>query len=126
MNQHASKMLPPRKHNRPENNKSEDVKPIYSNQLLAGYLAHEFLTRGTLLGKKFEPDSTQANSDLLSSDQPTRSQVNSEVATSTSTVDPPQRTTIEIYNELAVLMKGDGIHIKGIVNPTQLYEWIQM
>ncbi|KAG6757328.1 hypothetical protein POTOM_037636 [Populus tomentosa] len=29
--------------------------PISSNRLLAGYMAYEFLTEGTLLGQKFDP-----------------------------------------------------------------------
>ncbi|KAG2713671.1 hypothetical protein I3843_04G178200 [Carya illinoinensis] len=34
--------------------------PIPSNRLLAGYLAHEFLTRGTLLGLPWDPAKKEA------------------------------------------------------------------
>ncbi|XP_039067669.1 uncharacterized protein LOC120213664 [Hibiscus syriacus] len=34
--------------------------PDCSNQLLAGYMAHEFLTKGTLLGQQFDPARSEA------------------------------------------------------------------
>ncbi|XP_015891340.2 uncharacterized protein LOC107425815 [Ziziphus jujuba] len=37
----------------PDSNKEPDPAP--SNQLLAGYLAHEFLTKGTLFGQPWDP-----------------------------------------------------------------------
>ncbi|KAE9612087.1 hypothetical protein Lalb_Chr06g0169251 [Lupinus albus] len=53
-NHYPRKMLPPgtsrkRKHtDSTQPAKPKDVEPIKSNRLLAGYLAHEFLTKGTL------------------------------------------------------------------------------
>ncbi|KAJ0113192.1 hypothetical protein Patl1_01734 [Pistacia atlantica] len=45
----------------PESYKAPD--PVTSsNQLLAGYLAHEYLTKGTLFGKPFEAAGEQAGS----------------------------------------------------------------
>ncbi|OMO87794.1 hypothetical protein COLO4_20570 [Corchorus olitorius] len=35
------------------------AQPVLSNQLLAGYLAHEFLTRGTLFGQAWDPTRAQ-------------------------------------------------------------------
>ncbi|GAU36792.1 hypothetical protein TSUD_395000 [Trifolium subterraneum] len=36
---------------------------VPSNQLLAGYLAHEFLTKGTLLGQPLDPSKTKEEED---------------------------------------------------------------
>ena len=95
--------------------------PTTSNRLLAGYLAHEFLTKGTLFGQKFEPDSARADGD--GSSEPKRSQPKSQA-------DEPSRQSVrkehESYGEVASIMKTDGTHIKGIVNPTQLSRWIYM
>nr|CAN73283.1 hypothetical protein VITISV_041609 [Vitis vinifera] len=44
----------------PRAGSSKPYEPAYRNQLLAGYLAHEFLTKGTLLGEKWDPDRADA------------------------------------------------------------------
>ncbi|WVY97654.1 hypothetical protein V8G54_029805 [Vigna mungo] len=75
------------------------AEPPPSNGLLAGYLAHEFLTKGTLLGRRVELDS--ARPDLSGSTSEHGS-----------------------YEEVANLLKIKGTCIKGIVNPTQLSNWI--
>ena len=74
------------------------TEPAPSNRLLAGFLAHEFLTQGTLLGHKPDPGPSRVGSD-----------------------EEPKG-----YGEVARLMKTDGAHLPGIVNPTQLARWIQM
>jgi len=71
-----------------------------SNGLLAGYLAHEFLTKGTLLGRR-TVDSTRPDLSGYSS------------------VKEHGR-----YEEVSRLLKIKGTYIKGIVNPTQLSKWI--
>lgn len=69
--------------------------------VLAGYIAHEFLTRGTLLGKPLGDKSASSSSS---------------VATTPETV----------YNEVSnLLMRRDGGHLVDIVNPTQLFSWLQ-
>jgi hypothetical protein len=81
------------------------AKPVepHNNKLLAGYLAHEFLTKGTLLGKRFEPGKMN--------------------------VDPAQQSGSSkpgnSYKEVSCLLKADGVHIPGVVNPTQLGRWLQ-
>lgn len=123
-------MLPPgtsrkRKHaeaDEPATPKQEE--PIPSNRLLAGYLAHEFLTKGTLFGQKFDVESARVNAEPLAgftTAEPKRSQVNFQAAASAV-----ERKEHDSYGEVASIMKTDGTHIKGIVNPTQLSRWIHM
>ncbi|KAJ6828879.1 uncharacterized protein M6B38_361700 [Iris pallida] len=76
------------------------------NRLLAGYLAHEFLTGGTLFGKPFTPAAAAA--------QPKPSRKT-----------PPSKA--KAYADVAELMMGDGgAHVPGVVNPSQLAQWLQM
>lgn len=117
MSQHSRRKLPrgnPRKGKHAEADKAAspkavEPKPTDSNRILAGYLAHEFLTKGTLLGRKFELDSSRAG-----------------LSGSSSAVEPRQsaRKEEDSYVEVASILKIDGAHIKGIVNPTQLSNWI--
>ncbi|KAL5068410.1 hypothetical protein RYX36_019297 [Vicia faba] len=115
---HSRRMLPPvnmrkRKHNEAD----KPDKPIGSNKLLAGYLAHEFLTKGTLLGQKFDPELTRAGiypDSRVGSGEYSRAEA-SDV-----------RKEHESYGEVASIMKMNGTHIKGIVNPTQLSQWMDV
>ncbi|OIW01803.1 hypothetical protein TanjilG_03941 [Lupinus angustifolius] len=131
-NHHPRKMLPPgtsRKRKHAEANepaKPKAAEPVPSNRLLAGYLAHEFLTKGTLFGQKFNPDSTRFNAKPSARSNKigaNKSQLNSQAV-------EPSRSSVkkenESYDEVASIMKTDGTHIKGIVNPTQLSRWIHM
>lgn len=93
--------------------------PKCSNRLLAGYMAYEFLTRGTLFGQKFDPARTEAvslESKRLKPEVPEQQQ--------------QQQATVvkehKSFAEVATILKTDGAHIPGIVNPTQLTRWIQM
>ncbi|KAK8684645.1 hypothetical protein V6N13_040661 [Hibiscus sabdariffa] len=79
--------------------------PNCSNHLLAGYMAHEFLTKGTLLGQKFDP----AQVALGSWNGPRK---------------PVEQT--KSYADVAIILKDEGTHVPGIVNPTQLSRWINM
>ncbi|KAG1353986.1 hypothetical protein COCNU_07G000980 [Cocos nucifera] len=84
-----------------------------SNRLLAGYLAHEFLTKGTLFGQRWEPARSEPEKSLETvppgvRDEPDRAK--------------PQRA----YVEVSRLVKTEGVHIPGVVNPTQLARWLQM
>ncbi|XP_074282262.1 uncharacterized protein LOC141606826 [Silene latifolia] len=92
--------------------------PSTSNQILAGYMAHEFLTKGTLFGHKFDP--ARAEAVPVSAAEPMRKPA----------VEPVMVKSNRSYNEVARLLKGDGggggTHIPGIFNPTQLARWIQM
>lgn len=94
--------------------------PVQSNRILAGYMAHEFLTRGTLFGQKFDP--ARAEAVPVAAAEPKRKpclQAGPE----------PKRPKVgpnRGYTEVAQLLMGDGAHIPGIVNPSQLSRWIQM
>ncbi|XP_068327956.1 uncharacterized protein [Pyrus communis] len=83
-----------------------------SNRLLAGYMAYEYLTKGTLFGQKLDPAGEEA---VPLAGKP----IESGQGAGTGAVQ-------ESYSEVASLMKTDGAHIPGIVNPTQLAKWIQM
>ena len=88
--------------------------PNCSNRLLAGYMAHEFLTRGTLLGQKFDPEAVPIVGSLAESRE-----VKAES-------EPNRKKEGQSYAEVASVLKDDGGHIPGIVNPTQLARWIQL
>ncbi|XP_073012190.1 uncharacterized protein [Typha latifolia] len=76
------------------------------NRLLAGYLAHEFLTRGTLLGRPAGPAPAKK----------------SDTGQVRSGSDPPKAPLA--YPDVARLLKWDGAHIPGVVNPTELARWL--
>lgn len=88
-----------------------------SNRLLAGYMAYEFLTKGTLFGQKFDPSRAEAMP--VSSSEPKRSKQSKEA-------EPNRKPKPQSYADVANLLKSDGVHIPGVVNPTQLARWIQM
>ncbi|GJN21608.1 hypothetical protein PR202_gb09100 [Eleusine coracana subsp. coracana] len=73
-------------------------------KLLAGYLAHEYLTYGTLLEK-----------------HPAAALPASSGATAPP---PPQPEPSQRYAEVSRLIMADGAHIPGIVNPSQLGGWL--
>ncbi|KAB2625682.1 hypothetical protein D8674_017342 [Pyrus ussuriensis x Pyrus communis] len=83
-----------------------------SNRLLAGYMAYEYLTKGTLFGQKLDPAGEEA---VPLAGKP----IESGQGAGTGAAQ-------ESYSEVASLLKTDGAHIPGIVNPTQLAKWIQM
>ena len=88
-----------------------------SNRLLAGYMAYEFLTRGTLLGQKFDPARAEAVPvGSLSSSAESKREAEPSV----------KKKEHQSYGEVANILKTEGTHIPDIVNPTQLARWIQM
>lgn len=90
--------------------------PKPSNQLLAGYLAHEFLTKGTLLGQPWVPQKGKSTEDGGDEAEPT------------AAPPPCQRTEEERerYAEVASLLKGGGTQLPGVVNPTQLARFLHL
>ncbi|VVA98574.1 unnamed protein product [Arabis nemorensis] len=84
--------------------------PATSNWLLAGYMAHEFLTCGTMLGRKLYPGWAEVGP-LVSSPQQHRE---------------TKEEAHQNYSDVASMFKTDGTHVPGVVNPTQLAHWIQM
>lgn len=89
-----------------------EVKPMSSNRLLAGYMAHEFLTRGTLFGQKFDPGGAESVPWAGSS-------------SSASAQSSMIRKENNGFAEMASIVKSDGTHIPGVVNPSQLSRWMK-
>ncbi|KAK4427834.1 hypothetical protein Salat_1552400 [Sesamum alatum] len=108
--------------------RAAEQQPLSSNRLLAGYMAYEFLTKGTLFGQKFDPARAEAvpvNSADSKRNRQTQSQSQSLVQPSAE-AEPSVKSKPQSYAEVANLLKSDGAHIPGVVNPTQLARWIQM
>ncbi|XP_031258438.1 uncharacterized protein LOC116116512 [Pistacia vera] len=101
------------------NAKAVSSEPVCSNRLLAGYMAYEFLKKGTLFGQKFDPARTEAVALVGSAVESKR--VKAEVQEQANVVKEHKS-----YADVASILKTDGAHIPGIVNPTQLARWIQM
>ncbi|XP_039013764.1 uncharacterized protein LOC120143528 isoform X2 [Hibiscus syriacus] len=118
--------LPPRRVSMPTNVKRKerddfDLKHI--NRLLAGYLAHEFLTRETLFGQPFDP----ARPQQTDSGRGTGEDAKAGKRSRAEDVEPkPREENHRRYVEVASLLKTDGAHIPGIVNPSQLARLLQM
>ncbi|TKY62335.1 hypothetical protein E2542_SST12191 [Spatholobus suberectus] len=74
--------------------------PVSTQMLLAGYLAHEFLSKGTLLGRRW--------------------------GRSPSLQEESQQQKYERYVELTLLLKTEGAHLFDIVNPTQLAHFLKL
>ncbi|KAM0941908.1 hypothetical protein DsansV1_C15g0132631 [Dioscorea sansibarensis] len=97
---------------RKDRHSSDPSEPASTNWVLAGYLAHEFLSKGTLLGRV-------CGSDLSPPDPVTKLNPKPELEKS-------KAKARREYADVAKLMKVDGVHIPGIVNPTQLAQWLRM
>ncbi|KAE8704749.1 putative peroxisomal membrane protein 2, pxmp2 [Hibiscus syriacus] len=94
--------------------------PNCSNRLLAGYMAHEYLTRGTLLGQKFDPARSEAVPVSIGS-------LSGSIKSVTQETEPKNlKKETQSYDDVAIILKDDGTHIPGIVNPTQLSRWVKM
>lgn len=91
-----------------------DGDSVSSNRLLAGYLAHEFLSKGTLFGEKYEPARSEAVS------------LAGECKRTKPEAAPSIKNENQSYAEVASILKMDGAHLPGIVNPAQLARWIKM
>ncbi|MQL71676.1 hypothetical protein Taro_003999 [Colocasia esculenta] len=94
------------------------------NRLLAGYLAHEFMTRGTLFGQRWDPAAkppAPGRQESLPALPPKPQQQQKP-----RQPEPKQEKPPAAYAELAYLLKTDGAHIPGVVNPTQLARLLRM
>ncbi|XVF32351.1 hypothetical protein REPUB_Repub17cG0074400 [Reevesia pubescens] len=101
--------------------------PVHSNQLLAGFLAHEFLTQGTLFGQRWDPARPQQTA--AESRRGIREEAEPSERSTAGDAEPKLKPSVEKhlrYVEVASLMKTDGAHIPGIVNPSQLARFLQM
>lgn len=99
----------------------EEPIPFNRNWLLAGYLAHEFLTRGTLLGRPWDPVQNVAVPVSNGGNPNENDEAEERRRRERRQVEDGER-----YVEVANLLKTDGAHVPGIVNPTQLASFLQM
>ncbi|KAE8708127.1 methylesterase 17-like [Hibiscus syriacus] len=103
------------------------AQPVLSNQLLAGYLAHEYLTRGTLFGQTWDPDRPQQTAAEAKRGIGEDVDLNERSRAGDAEPKPEPRDEMrQRYVEVASLMKSDGAHIPGIFNPSQLARFLQM
>uniref|UniRef100_A0A1J3HHJ3 Uncharacterized protein n=1 Tax=Noccaea caerulescens TaxID=107243 RepID=A0A1J3HHJ3_NOCCA len=98
-------------------NSSIPAEPVGSNQLiLAGYLSHEFLSNGTLFGEQWNPARAEAGPIESKKLKP------SHVIESTEESVPKRKRFVEVAN----LLRADGTHLPGIVNPAQLARFLKL
>ncbi|KAA0049230.1 uncharacterized protein E5676_scaffold434G001830 [Cucumis melo var. makuwa] len=95
---------------------------VLSNRLLAGYMAYEFLTKGTLFGRKFDPTRDEATPSSAAVSQWKKPKFE---AAPPEILKKEHQNQIQSYAEVANILKTTGSHISGIVNPTQLGRWLQ-
>lgn len=94
--------------------------PTSNNHLFAGYLAQEFLTKGTLFGEPWDPARAEAVPLSAAYDRGEKRKAET-CGRADKDFEKQQR-----YLEVADLVKGDGTHLPGIVNPTQLARFLQL
>lgn len=112
----TSKLLKPDK---PIPRVGSGSEPMSSNKLLAGYLAHEYLTKGTLLGQPWAPPRAEGPRGRTTED----GGGGEEGAAPCRRAEEEER---ERYAEVAGLFKGGGTHLPGVVNPTQLARFLHL
>ncbi|KAL8101182.1 uncharacterized protein LOC141687383 [Apium graveolens] len=106
--QKPSKFIKPSHHHRAAAPTETTIKPAPKNQLLAGYMAYEFLSKGTLFGQPWD----QIRPEAKPVDEPSRVR---------------QVERHERYVEVSGLLKTDsGVQIPGVFNPTQLTRVLQL
>ncbi|PIA45474.1 hypothetical protein AQUCO_01700776v1 [Aquilegia coerulea] len=103
--------------------KLADEKPICDNRLLAGYMASEFLTKGTLFGQQFDPARIEA-APVSAKGRAEKKDGKNNNNNNNSSTKPTVKN--QSYADVANMLRSDGTHIPGIVNPTQLARWLQM
>lgn len=107
---------------KPAPSRSTTQPALSSNRLLAGYMAYEFITRGTLLGQ-------ECNSAVPRVAEPNRAMKPVEAGADEPMKEEDKKggdAAQDSYVEVASILTTEGAHIPGIVNPTQLARWIQM
>lgn len=98
------------------------AEPVGSNQLmLAGYLSHEFLTNGTLFGEQWNPARAQASPFSAQSVEPKKMKPSHNIEP-TEESEPKRKRYVEVAN----LLRSDGAHLPGIVNPAQLARFLKL
>ncbi|KAF5950685.1 hypothetical protein HYC85_012678 [Camellia sinensis] len=102
------------------------AEPVASNRLLAGYMAYEFLSKGTLFGQKWDPARAEAVAPVSSVGESRRTKPEKKSQSVEAEPSGKVKQHYESYGDVARLLKGDGAHVAEIFNPTQLARWIQM
>ncbi|XP_010494404.1 PREDICTED: uncharacterized protein LOC104771563 [Camelina sativa] len=97
------------------------AEPGCSNQLLAGYLAHEFLNKGTLFGEVWNPARAQASPFTAQLTETRKTKPSHDDVVEPSDQQHKRRRYVEVANILRV----DGAHLPGIVNPSQLARFLK-
>uniref|UniRef100_A0A5B6YWF9 Embryo sac development arrest 6 n=1 Tax=Davidia involucrata TaxID=16924 RepID=A0A5B6YWF9_DAVIN len=100
--------------------------PVSNNQLLAGYLAHEFLTKGTLFGEPWDPARAEAVPVSVASTDLRKMKSSQKAKAEPSVKAELQMEKYQRYAEVADLLKTDEAHLPGIVNPSQLARFFQL
>ena len=111
----------------PTSSSSKGFELTPSNQLLAGYLAHEYLTKGTLLGHPWAP--ARAESPTVAEKKKEKSGEDcggEEGGAAAATPCRKVEEERERYVKVAELLRGGGVHLSGVVNPTQLARFIHL
>ncbi|CAK9162192.1 unnamed protein product [Ilex paraguariensis] len=121
----TSKLAKPSVHRADKPTTPRPSQPDMNNQLLAGYLAHEFLTKGTLFGEPWDP--ARAEAVPVSTDSAEfRKQKYSQKADEASVKSNAGVEKYQRYVEVADLLKGNGAHLPGIINPTHLSRFMKL
>ncbi|CAL9079994.1 unnamed protein product [Musa textilis] len=100
--------------------------PARDNRVLAGCLAHEFLTKGTLFGKRWEPNGSEPDNKMANAGRPGSEDSEPDKERANPIRSPARSKPPMAYAEVSYLLKADGARIPGVVNPTQLARWLQM
>jgi hypothetical protein len=108
---------------------TKGYEPISPNKLLAGYLAYEFLTKGTLMGKPFVSSEGQTKEEVNSDDGEEENGNGGEEGEATKAMSsqrPKMKTKMEMYVGIMEMLMSGEIHLQGVVNPTQIARFLDM
>ncbi|XP_021630723.1 uncharacterized protein LOC110628387 [Manihot esculenta] len=98
----------------PQAGSARHTQPVSFNQLMAGYLAYEYLSKGTIYGEKWDPDGAEEE------------WKKAEPSEDREEEGEPNKGDYRRYVEVSSLLKGDGAHLPGVVNPSELSRFLQM
>ncbi|KAF5822061.1 hypothetical protein HanRHA438_Chr01g0022721 [Helianthus annuus] len=107
------------------------ARPPSDSKLMAGYLAHEYLTKGTLFGQPWDPARADVvpvsgAAQLADLRKPMKQSVVSQKG-KPAEPKPGDKRKFESYAQVSgILMGKNGVHIPGIVNPTQLTRFLNL
>ncbi|KAF8014361.1 hypothetical protein BT93_H0255 [Corymbia citriodora subsp. variegata] len=107
--------------------KAKPAEEKADNRLLAGYMAHEFLTKGTLFGQRVDPARLEAvpvSGKPAEQKRPKPPGAEPSGGAAARKKKEGGEEEHASYADVAGILKSEGAHIPGIVNPTQLARWI--